>query len=182
MPDNYYKQIKKEIKEFLKDDTKKVLAIPYKGKRLNAGCDWYKVRSWLRICFSSFIVEISHKIPPCRFKNWLLCITGANIGKDVCIPNDVSIDHIFPDLITLEDGVLIGSGSYVAAHEFIIDRTNIGRVKIKKKALIGARTIIRPGVTIGKNSIIGMFSFVNKDIPDNEFWSGVPAKFIKKLK
>lgn len=37
-------------------------------------------------------------------------------------------------------------------------------------------------VTIGKNSIIGTFSFVNRDIPDNVVAYGVPAKIIKKLK
>ncbi|MBT4540535.1 hypothetical protein HOC35_03405 [Candidatus Woesearchaeota archaeon] len=177
----YYKQAKAQIKELLKDKSKKVVKIPYHGKRLNAGCDWYKTRAWPRIYFSALIVEISHHVPPGWFKNSLFKLIGANIGKDVCIPNDVSIDHLFPDLITLEDGVLIGSGAYIGAHEFTVNQSIIGRIKIKKKALIGARTIIRAGTTIGENSIIGGFSFVNKDIPDNEFWGGVPAKFIKKL-
>jgi acetyltransferase-like isoleucine patch superfamily enzyme len=39
-----------------------------------------------------------------------------------------------------------------------------------------------PGVTIGENAIIGAFSFVNKDIPDNVVAVGVPIKIIKKLK
>jgi acetyltransferase-like isoleucine patch superfamily enzyme len=38
-----------------------------------------------------------------------------------------------------------------------------------------------PGVTIGENSIIGAFSFVNKDIPDNVITFGVPAKVIKNV-
>jgi len=37
------------------------------------------------------------------------------------------------------------------------------------------------GVTIGKNSIIGAFSFVNKNIPDNVIAVGAPAKVIKKI-
>ena len=37
-----------------------------------------------------------------------------------------------------------------------------------------------PGVTIGENSIVGAFSFVNADVPDNEVVAGVPAKIIKK--
>ena len=39
-----------------------------------------------------------------------------------------------------------------------------------------------PNVTIGENSIIAAYSFVTKDIPDNEVWSGIPAKFKKKIK
>ena len=38
-----------------------------------------------------------------------------------------------------------------------------------------------PGVTIGENSIIGAFSFVNKDVPDNVIAFGVPVKVIRKL-
>ena len=38
-----------------------------------------------------------------------------------------------------------------------------------------------PGVTIGENSIIGAFSFVNKDIPSNILAFGIPAKKIKDL-
>ena len=39
-----------------------------------------------------------------------------------------------------------------------------------------------PGVTIGENSIIGAFSFVNKDIPDNVIAVGIPAKVLRKIK
>ena len=38
-----------------------------------------------------------------------------------------------------------------------------------------------PGVTVGKNSIVGAFSFVNEDIPDNVIAVGAPAKVIGKL-
>ena len=37
------------------------------------------------------------------------------------------------------------------------------------------------GVTVGENSIIGAFSFVNRDIPDNTVAVGVPAKVIKRI-
>jgi acetyltransferase-like isoleucine patch superfamily enzyme len=38
-----------------------------------------------------------------------------------------------------------------------------------------------PGVTIGENAVIGAFSFVNTDIPDNTLAYGIPAKKIRKL-
>ena len=37
-----------------------------------------------------------------------------------------------------------------------------------------------PNVRIGENSTIGAYSFVNCDVPPNEMWVGVPAKFKKK--
>ena len=38
------------------------------------------------------------------------------------------------------------------------------------------------GVHIGDNAIIAAGSVVTKDIPANEIWGGVPARFIKKVK
>ena len=56
-----------------------------------------------------------------------------------------------------------------------------GKIIVKKNCKIGSHSVIMPGVTIGENSIIGAFSFVNKDIPNNVIAVGVPAKVIKKL-
>ena len=39
-----------------------------------------------------------------------------------------------------------------------------------------------PNVTIGENSIIAAYSFVNKSVPKNQIWAGVPAKFKTKIK
>ena len=38
-----------------------------------------------------------------------------------------------------------------------------------------------PDVKIGRNSIIGAFSLVNKDIRDNVMAFGVPVKVIREL-
>lgn len=38
-----------------------------------------------------------------------------------------------------------------------------------------------PGVTVGENSIIGAFSFINNDVPDNVVALGMPVKVIRKL-
>ncbi|BDZ71525.1 hypothetical protein GCM10025861_20420 [Methanobacterium petrolearium] len=38
-----------------------------------------------------------------------------------------------------------------------------------------------PNVTIGKNSIVGAFSFINQDIPENVIAFGVPVKIKRKL-
>lgn len=46
---------------------------------------------------------------------------------------------------------------------------------------IAAGVIISGGVKIGNNVIIGANSFVNKNIPDNSFAAGNPAKVIKEI-
>jgi len=59
--------------------------------------------------------------------------------------------------------------------------TKKGEVILKKNCGIGSHSVIMPGVTIGENSIVGAFSFVNKDVPDNMLAFGIPAKIIKKI-
>lgn len=50
-------------------------------------------------------------------------------------------------------------------------------VTIKNGVWIASGVIICPGVTIGENAVVGAGAVVVKDIPDNEFWVGVPADF-----
>lgn len=51
---------------------------------------------------------------------------------------------------------------------------------IENDVWIGANVVILQGVHIGKNAIIAAGAVVNKSVPENEIWGGVPAKFIKK--
>lgn len=47
---------------------------------------------------------------------------------------------------------------------------------MKSNCRIGSHTVIMLGVTVGENSAIGAFSFVNNDISANVIAFGVPAK------
>jgi acetyltransferase-like isoleucine patch superfamily enzyme len=81
--------------------------------------------------------------------------------------------------VIIEDYVQIGSHCSIYSISTIDNKE--GRVKLKKNCKIGSHSLVMPGVTIGENSIIGAFSFVNCDIPDNCVAVGVPAKVIKKI-
>ena len=41
--------------------------------------------------------------------------------------------------------------------------------------------MLLPNIVVGANSVVAAGSVVNKDIPDNEVWGGVPAKFIMTI-
>ncbi len=56
----------------------------------------------------------------------------------------------------------------------------IGDVTIKDNVLVGASTVILPGVTISEGAILGAGSVVTKDIPPFAIVGGVPAKIIKE--
>ena len=81
--------------------------------------------------------------------------------------------------VEIQDNVQIGSHCSIYSHSTIDQKQ--GPVVLKKNCKIGTHSTIMPNVTIGENAIIASYSFVTKDILDNEFWLGIPAKFKSKI-
>jgi acetyltransferase-like isoleucine patch superfamily enzyme len=81
--------------------------------------------------------------------------------------------------VVIEDEVQVGSHCSIYSISTIDNKE--GPVTLKKNCKIGSHSVIMPGVTIGENSVVGAFSFINEDIPANVVAFGVPAKVIKKL-
>lgn len=129
-----------------------------------------------------------------RFRNWKYPKFDSNgmtkwgwkcqhpknlkLGKNVDIGAFCYINAKYN--VELEDNAQIGSHSSLYSLS-TIDGKN-GKILIKANSRIGTHSVVMPGVTIGKNSIIGAFSFINRDIPDNVLAYGVPVKIIRKLK
>ena len=82
--------------------------------------------------------------------------------------------------VIIEDFVQIGSHCSIYSISTIDNKE--GQVLLKRNCKVGSHSVIMPGVTIGENSIVGAFSFVNQDIPDNVIAVGVPARVIKQFK
>ena len=87
--------------------------------------------------------------------------------------------------INAENGVIIEDFVQIGAHCAIYSVSTIdnkeGTVTLKKNCKVGSHSVIMPGVTIGENSVIGAYSFVNKDIAANVVAVGIPVKVIKKI-
>ena len=81
--------------------------------------------------------------------------------------------------IIIEDYVQIGSHCSIYSVSTIDDKE--GKVILKKNCRVGSHSVVMPNVTIGENSIIGAFSFVNKDIPANVIAFGIPVEVIKNI-
>jgi len=102
---------------------------------------------------------------------------NLKIGKDFDIGTFTYINCQYG--VTIEDNVQIGSHCSIYSNSTIDNKK--GPIILKKNCKIGTHSTIMPNVTVGENSIVAAYSFVNEDISDNEFWAGIPAKFKKKL-
>ena len=108
------------------------------------------------------------------------------IGKNVSLVNTL-LDCV--DQITIGDNVgfghnvmlLTGTHDYTLKGEERFLSHKWKPIRIENGVWIASGVIVLSGVTIGENSVIGAGSVVTKDIPPNELWCGVPARFKKKI-
>ena len=108
--------------------------------------------------------------------NWMVqSKENLELGKNVDIGAFTYMNARYG--IEIQDNVQIGSHCSIYTYNSIDDKK--GNIIIKENSCVGSHSVIFPGITIGKNSTIGAFSLVNKDIPDNCVAYGIPIKIIK---
>lgn len=111
-------------------------------------------------------------------------------GPSIIIGNNVFIGNLtefnISKKITVGDNCLIASGCKFVDHshgfklDMLINSQKGSReeIIIESDVWLGCNAIILEGVKIGQGAIIGASSLVNKSIPANEIWAGIPAKKI----
>jgi len=124
-------------------------------------------------------------------------------GHQVLIRAEVTIGDrcVIHHKCTLEGRLHLGKGVKVMAHVYIPSTTEIGDMvfigpgvtmlndkypmrraapvegpKIEDHVCIGGGVTICPGITIGRNSMIGSGSVVTKDVPPDTLAYGIPAR------
>lgn len=95
-------------------------------------------------------------------------------------------------VVNIGEYVFLAAYCYVGGGNHKSDRTDIpianqgfeskGGVDIGDDVWIGANCVIADGVKIGKGSIIGACSLVNKDIPEYSIAFGSPSKVVRTRK
>jgi acetyltransferase-like isoleucine patch superfamily enzyme len=128
------------------------------------------------------------------------------IGNGVFIGEQTIIQGRFDGHCVIGDGVWIGPQSYFDARDLVLEARvgwgpgakvlgsehtgfpadaplietdlKIAPVRICAGADIGVNSIILPGVTVGREAIVGAGAVVTKDVPDFATVAGVPARVI----
>lgn len=120
---------------------------------------------------------------------------GCIIGKGVYVGADVSVGQnckvqnysCLYEGVTLEDGVFVGPEVVFTNDRFprainpdgslkSADDWHVGPSLVKYGAAVGSRSVIVPGITIGRWALIGAGSVVTKDVPDHALVVGTPAR------
>ena len=100
-----------------------------------------------------------------------------NIGRGAHISLTTKLDLSNPKGVHIGENTCLAFGSVVLTHDFI---NNVHLpVVIGSNCLIGARSIVMPGVTIGDNCIVGVGSIVMRNVPARSIVMGNPARVIE---
>jgi putative colanic acid biosynthesis acetyltransferase WcaF len=137
-----------------------------------------------------------------RWRNFILRLFGAEIGKDSKISNTAKIwapwnltvgkvTSIGPganiyttDKISIGDKVTISQGAYLCSASHDISKINkpliTKPITIESFSWVCADAFVGMGVTIGEGAVVGARASVFKDVEPWTVVGGNPAKYIKK--
>jgi UDP-2-acetamido-3-amino-2,3-dideoxy-glucuronate N-acetyltransferase len=119
-------------------------------------------------------------------------LSGAQIGDDCNICDHVFIENnvIVGNRVTIKCGVQLWDGVRIDDDVFIGPNVTFSNdifprskqypekfleTYVKSGASIGANATILPGITVGRNAMIGVGAVVTKDVPPNAIAVGNPA-------
>ena len=112
---------------------------------------------------------------------------GLTIGENSQIDPGVVIDYSHCWLIKIGNNVIITNQVMLLTHDASTKKlkdfnyTKVGSITIEDDVFIGVRSLIMPGVTIGRNSIVAGGSVVTKSVPPDCIVAGNPAKEIASI-
>ena len=142
----------------------------------------------LRFLVDVFLRWLVFFMPHSRMRIPLHRARGVKIGRGVLIGYDVTIDDVYPRLVSIGDGVALSDGVFLVAHskppEYFTGQVEsfVAPLTIENNVWIGVGAIVLPGVTVGEGSIISAGSLVTRDVRPHWLVAGNPARHIKELK
>jgi maltose O-acetyltransferase len=118
----------------------------------------------------------------CRFFKGITFTYGHNIsvGDNVVVHDDVHLDD--RGRLTLGDRVSISDDVHVYSHDHdIVDQTAVTNYHtvVEDDARITYDAMVRAGVKVGENAVVGAKATVQGDVPAHHVAVGSPARSVK---
>ncbi len=117
----------------------------------------------------------------CRFFKGITFTFGhdISIGDNVVIHDDVHLDD--RGELEIGDRVSISDGAHVYSHDHdVIDQTEVRnyRTIIEDDVRLTFDSMVRAGVKVGENALVGARAIVQRDVPAHHVVVGSPAKSV----
>ena len=102
---------------------------------------------------------------------------GTVINKFVAITCDITIGKN----VYVHPMACIGHDSLIGDHSIISSFVDVpGNCEVQNNVFLAIGVILKQGIKIGKNTIVGMASVVHRDLPESIIALGNPARPMKK--
>lgn len=126
----------------------------------------------------SYLRKKVYKIVTRLYPWFLKTAYGMDIGQDVIISRSAKLDRAINPR-----GIHIGEGTWILTEAMVLSHDHCRGLKadthIGENCVIGVRSMVMPGVSIGDSCIVAACSVVTKDVPSHCVVVGNPAKVIK---
>jgi acetyltransferase-like isoleucine patch superfamily enzyme len=153
----------------------------YPTEGANALWQIYSTVSKWKAMRNFVVIQLARYSPSLRFKNWLYRrMLGMKVGDNTAFALMVMVDVFFPEKIFIGNNSIIGYNTTILAHEYLVHEYRLGEVHIGSNVMIGANSIILPGVTIGDYAVVGAGTVVHKDVAAGSFVAGNPLQVIRE--
>ena len=118
-----------------------------------------------------------------KFPNlgWVEIHDNVDIGANVCIDRGTLENTVIGSGTKIDNLVHIGHNVKIGCNCIIVAQSLLGgSCNLEDNVYVAMCAIIREGIRVGKNALVGMGSVVTKNVPENITVIGVPAHPIKK--
>lgn len=142
----------------------------------------YKTVSRLKTMRNFIFIQLSRYSPSLPAKLWIFRhVLGMKVGKQTAFALMVMPDVFFPELIHIGANTIIGYNTTILCHEYLTHEYRLGEVHIGDNVMIGAGSLILPGVTIGDGAVVGAGTVVHKSVEPGCFVAGNPMQVIREV-
>lgn len=178
------------------------------GRKLSLTVALVKIKNrlfnyWLDFALM-WIHLVNDLVPSHLVRQWMFRLAGGKIGRGSAI--HMGVRYFQPSGIELGADTIIGFRSFLDGRDSLIIGNHVdiasevmiynsehdinspefiattSPVEISDYVFIGPRTIVMPGVKIGRGAIIAAGAVVTKDVAEFSVVAGVPAKKIGERK